>query len=227
MRVRDDAEAKIAWNDSYHFDGGGDLWSNAPVPFTYRVASLAQDAQAKLTLDLPCGDGRNIGPLAASSEAVVAADSSENAIELAFLRTRRQGVTNCVAIVADVFHSGFAGEQFDVVYCWDLLGHLRSPVPALNELLRVTRAGGFLCASVFATGDSTRGRDMEIAGPDEYIYRRQFYYRFYDHRAVGELARSVSGTVVSIELATWSEPPHPGFRDYEHEHQSWAIIIRK
>jgi len=222
-----DARSKSAWDDSYVLEMSAVLWSEAAVPHVARAASMAAEAGARIALDLPCGDGRNIRTLAAAVPIVVAADSSANALGIAAQLCRRNGIRNCVTLQTDVFSTSFTDDQFDFVFCWDLLGHLRDVGAAIAELLRITAPGGLLLGSVFALGDSTRGIDMKNVSGEEWIYRDRFYYRFYAREDVEALVTGAGFDLVSIELATWNEPPHEGFREYPHEHQSWVFVLRK
>lgn len=222
-----DERAKSAWDDTYVLETSSVLWSEAAVPYAQEAAAIAEKSGARLALDLPCGDGRNIEVLAHAVPLVVAADSSTQALGIAARLCRANGLRNIVALQTDVFATSFAPDQFDFVFCWDLLGHLRNVGDAIDELLRIVVPGGLMVGSVFAMGDSTRGAKMEKIGPEEYVYSDRFYYRFYTREDVKKLVARPRADVVSIELAKWNEPPHEGFREYEHEHQSWVFTLRK
>jgi SAM-dependent methyltransferase len=222
-----DKRSKSAWNDAYVLEVSKVLWSDAAVPHVMRLAQFAEKSGARTALDLPCGDGRNLQPLAAAVPIVVGADSSGNALDIAADLARLYGLKNCLLLRADIFDTGFVGGQFDFVLCWDLLGHLRNIVPAISELLRITHLGGHVVGSAFALGDSTRGVDMNEVAPSEYLYRDRFYYRFYSREEIEAMLAAMDAELVSLELAVWREPPHEGFREYEHEHQSWVFILKK
>ncbi|HYH05736.1 MAG TPA: class I SAM-dependent methyltransferase [Thermoanaerobaculia bacterium] len=222
-----DERSRSAWNDSYDLKEAAVLWSAGGVPFAARAAAFASAAGARIGLDVPCGDGRNLRPLAQAIPVMIGADSSRRALDIAAATCREQGVRNCVLLTADVFDTAFADEQFDFVFCWDVLGHLKNAHDAVRELVRITRRGGHIIGSVFAPGDSTRGKDMAHVQGEEYIYRDRFYYRFYTREEAEALFHDLPVDIVSVELEVWAEPPHENFREYEHEHQSWAVTVRR
>lgn len=226
-RTTMDETAKGSWEETYHLKSAAVLWSMPAVPFVEEdvVARFRADG-AKKVLDLPCGDGRNTLPLVRAFEQVVASDASTSAMEIARRRLADEGVRNVSFREADIFHLPFADGEFDVVLCWDLIGHLTEPAAALTELLRVVKPGGLLTASIFSEGDSTLGLQMEQLGPGEYLYKDTFYFHFYDRAAAQALGDGV-GTLESLDLTRWTEPPHEGYREYEHEHESWALTFRK
>lgn len=222
-----DHVAQAAWDNSYDLHETSSLWGGQPVPAVKRAAEIFNLSDGWV-LDLPCGDGRNTFPLAQKIPHVVAADSSPNALKLASKFLASQGIKNCLLVESDIFNLKFMDDQFDGVFCWDVLGHLQHVEPAIAELLRVCKPGGRVIGSVFALGDSTRGVEMRpLGGVEEYIYANTFYYKFYGESAVLDLLRKLDAPLVSLELVKWEEPPHEGFREYPHEHQSWMFTLQK
>ena len=219
---------KERWNDSYVLSSSANLWGDPPVPFTETASDIFSADGARTVLDLPCGDGRNIPPLAGKFTTVVGADSSANAIQIAGGRLKQAGFGNVLLLQSDIFTTNFADDMFDGVFCCDVLGHLQHPADALRELLRVCRPGRHVVANIFALEDSTRGDNMIQLGKEEYIFDGRFYFRFYDEDAASELCGRVTGAELrSMELVRWMEPPHEGYREYEHEHASWLFALRK
>jgi hypothetical protein len=72
-------------------------------------------------------------------------------------------------------------------------------------------------------GDSTRGSNMESIGKEEYIFDSRFYLRYYDLPDVEDLLKAVGVVAESLELSRWTEPPHEGYREYPHDHESWGL----
>lgn len=222
-----DNVAKAAWDNSYDLHDTSSLWGVKPVPVVERAAEIFNIGNGWV-LDLPCGDGRNTFPLAKKIPHVVAADSSPNALKLASKFLAPHGVKNCVFVESDIFNLKFIDDQFDGIFCWDVLGHLQNVELAIAELLRVCKPGGRVIGSVFALGDSTRGVDMHpLGGAEEYLYANTFYYKFYGERDVRDLLQRIGAPLMSLELMKWDEPPHEGFREYPHEHQSWMFTLQK
>lgn len=126
-------------------------------------------------------------------------------------------------------------ESVDAAICVDVLGHLEEPQPILRELARVVRAGGCIYASAFDIEDGCRtgprmrrGRD-----PQQFWYKAsgdlgvEYYFRFYDESEARKLFESSGLGLNSIVSRRWREPPHKGYRDEWHEHQSWFALLQK
>lgn len=222
-----DEEAKRTWDDSYVLTETADLWGGRVNPFIDNAINLLLAASSSIILDLPCGDGRNTLPLARELPFVVGADTSPHALDIAAKALKHQHIPNVILLQADIFRTPFVSDQFDGVFCWDLLGHLSQVSAALTELLRICRPDGLIHGSLFSLGDSTRGVDMVTIGKEEYMYRDKYYFKYYDHTDVLRLLAPLNATLVSLDLAEWEDPPHEGYREYPHRHESWAFTIRK
>jgi ubiquinone/menaquinone biosynthesis C-methylase UbiE len=222
-----DSKGITFWDTSYKNAGAGGLWGPAHVPYMEKVtARLAAHGVTRL-LDIPCGEGRNLFYLARHTPIVVGLDSSPTALSTVHERLTRQKINNCVLLEGNIFKMPFTDNQFDAVFCWDVLGHLKNADVAIRELLRVCRQGGLLIGSMFAMSDSNRGIKMACIGDEEYLYGTDCFFKFYSEAAVRELLRPFAAANVDVELAVWTEDPHPGYREYPHEHQSWCFVITK
>ncbi len=223
-----DAIAKAAWDSTYRLSESANLWGDPPVPFV-ETALETFGAQGSINiLDGPCGDGRNLRSLAAAAAHVTGVDSAPRALRLAAAGLQVSNIHNVLLVEGDLMDLPFCDDQFDGVFCCDVLGHLRAPRAAVNELLRVTRPGHCIVANVFSMGDETRGVDMEPLGSEQYMFADSFFFQFYDKPAVECFLAAIPGARLEmLELVRWKEPPHEGFREYEHEHESWLFTIRK
>lgn len=143
--------------------------------------------------------------------------------------TERAGVRKQVVFVeVDAFATGLLDNSIDGIFCWDLLGHLTNPEDALRELYRIIRPGGHLVANMWTMNDcQVSDPNIKEIAPKEYIDHFDFYCRFYDHDDLEKLLASVGMRAESVEVASWWEPPHAGYRDYEHEHESLIFTIKK
>jgi SAM-dependent methyltransferase len=227
-----DSAAVPLWNEAYSsagVTGQGNLWGDPPVPHAAVAARLFADNSAAVVLDLPCGDGRNLPPLAAGAPILLAGDTSRNAMEIAEKVAGKAGIRRrLVFIEMDAFGTGLLGGSVGGVFCWDLLGHLRNPQDALREMHRITRPGGHIVANLWTMKDcQTSDPNIKEIAPKEYIDHFDFYCRFYDRDDAGALLGSVGLRAESVELARWREPPHAGYRDYEHGHESLVVTIKK
>ena len=106
--------------------------------------ALAQTAPGGLVLDLPCGAGRMYPLLKDLGLNVVSADSSEYMVNHARQAVEElrpsQNQPQDRFLVADIFQTGFADNQFDAVVCNRLFHHFPEPQirqKALRELARI------------------------------------------------------------------------------------------
>jgi len=223
-----DEEGKIFWDSSYNVPNVSSLWSEPPVPFIQNeLISILQERNVQSVIDFPCGDGRNLIPIASNFKKTYGADSSENALKLAEKRLRNQNIKNCSLYKDDLFDSSWETNKFDGIVCWDVLGVISRPLLAINELIRIMKPGGVLVASIFSTGDSTKGLSMEEIEKNTYLYKKNFYFKFYNKNEAVDLAKKSNGKLIDIKLIDWIDPPHKQYRDYEHRHESHVLIFTK
>ena len=178
-------------------------------------------------LDLPCGDARNTFPLAQAFPKVVAADVSSRAVQIARENLEKKNIHNCTYEVADIFQTPWNDNRFDSILCWGTLGHLARPVLALKELMRILKPGGRLIAGFFSVNDPMRGISMVEIAPNEFMYDNRFFYRFYAPSDLITIAGELSEKEPEVRTTQWEEPPHKGFREYTHMHESHALILEK
>lgn len=227
-----DAAAIPLWNDAYdqsHLQDHENLWGDPPVPFALTAAQLFATGGAAVIIDLPCGDGRNLPPLADGAPIVLAGDTSVKAMVIAEGVTNRAGIRHKVVFTrTDVFATGLLDDSVDGVFCWDLLGHLTNAADALRELYRITRPGGCIVANMWTMNDcQTSDPNIREIAPKEYIDHFDFYCRFYDRDDITGLLASVRMTAESVAVSAWREPGHADYRTYEHDHESLVFVIRK
>jgi ubiquinone/menaquinone biosynthesis C-methylase UbiE len=108
----------------------------SPVPFA-----------GELVLDLGAGTGAGSRAIAATGGHVIALDAAHGM--LAFDRHDRPPATQ-----ADAGALPFADDSFGAVVAAFSLNHLDDPVTALREAARVTRRGGTVLASTYASDDT-------------------------------------------------------------------------
>jgi SAM-dependent methyltransferase len=227
-----DAAAIPLWDSAYDpsvLQGQGNLWGDPPVPYAATAAKLFAEHSAAVVLDLPCGDGRNLPPLAEGAPILLAGDTSPKAMAIAERVTVKAGVRDKVVFVeVNAFDTGLLDASVDGIFCWDLLGHLTDPARALRELHRILRPGGHLVANMWTMNDcQTSDPNIKEIGPKEYVDHFDFYCRFYDRDDLDALLSEVDMPATAVEVQSWWEPPHAGYRDYVHQHESLIFTVRK
>jgi ubiquinone/menaquinone biosynthesis C-methylase UbiE len=231
VHAEDDAAVPL-WNDAYEVPqtkGEANLWGDPPVPYAATAAALFKANGARLVLDLPCGDGRNLPPLCDGAPIVLAGDTSKNAMLIAEQKVTMAGLRDQVVFVeVDAFATGLLDDSVDGIFCWDLLGHLRDAEYALKEFHRILRPGGSLVANQWTMNDcQVTDPNIKQIAAKEYVDHFDFYCRFYDREDLDEQLASVGLAAANVEVQRWWEPPHAGYRDYEHEHESLIFTVTK
>jgi SAM-dependent methyltransferase len=227
-----DADAIPLWNEAYdssHLQGQGNLWGDPPVPGAETAARIFAENSASIIVDLPCGDGRNLPPLAKGTQLLLAGDTSVNAMAIAERVAQQAGIRDkTVFVKIDAFDTGLLADSVDGIFCWDLLGHLTNPQDALAEFGRVLRSGGRIVANMWTMNDcQVTDPNIRKIGPKEFIDHFDFYCKFYDRDDLDALLAPVGMVAESVEVSSWREPAHADYRTYEHDHESLIFTIRK
>jgi len=95
-------------------------------------------------LDIGCGIGQHAIRLAKRGCDVVAADFSADRVSAAKENIGNQGFGARISVCNEDLESGlsFRDGSYDLVLCWGVLMHIPKIMPAIHELVRVTRPGG-------------------------------------------------------------------------------------
>lgn len=223
-----DQDAIALWNHAY-VNGADNLWGDPPVPYASKASRLFADSGAFIVMDMPCGDGRNLPVLAAGAPIIIGADTSENALSLSQRILERAGLLRAATLLSmNAYATNIPDAGIDGIFCWDLLGHLVEPERAMRELCRILRPGGHIVANMWTMGDcQVADPNMREISPKTYLDHFDFYCRFYEREDIDEFLRASGCGALSVDLARWTEPPHPGYRNYEHDHESWVMTIKK
>ena len=99
-------------------------------------------ARDKDVLELGCGTGLLMDRLDGRCRSLVGMDLSSGMLRKAAQRGHR-------VVQASVEHLPFSDEQFDLVYSFKVLAHVRPIREALKEAARVLRPGGYLVADFY------------------------------------------------------------------------------
>jgi 2-polyprenyl-3-methyl-5-hydroxy-6-metoxy-1,4-benzoquinol methylase len=118
--------------------------ANTPYGLEYAFHLLG-DIQGKTVVDLGCGKGENLVPLAQRGAHVTGLDLSPELIELAKKRVASAGV-NADVRVGSAYATGFPDESVDIVFCIALVHHLDIS-KVCSEMRRVLKKTGFIVIS--------------------------------------------------------------------------------
>jgi len=226
----------MVWEAPYQQAGGGRLWPGEPT-----IQKLPQaewrGRGLRIVLDGGCGDGKNIAYLVRHGFFVIGADASPSALAKCQQYLQDQAIPREYLLLAptSLEQLPLLDEVVDAAICVDVLGHVPEPVAILRELARAVRKGGFIYASVFSMGDGCRTgpRMEEGASPREFWYQPscggdvRLYFRFYDEADARKMFEASGLRLRAILSNRWREPPHPGYRDEEHVHESWFAWLEK
>lgn len=99
-------------------------------------------------LDVGCGPGTITLDLAGrvAPGEVIGIDAVSTAIEKSRNLLAELATPNCQFDLGDVYSLKFNDASFDIVHAHQVLQHLKDPVAALREMLRVTKSGGIIAA---------------------------------------------------------------------------------
>ncbi|MGH4023253.1 MAG: methyltransferase domain-containing protein [Pseudonocardiaceae bacterium] len=121
------------------------VWRTVDNSAAYLVRQLRPGLQV---LDVGCGPGTITVDLArrVAPGRVLGVEPVEEPLAHARAAAREAGVDNVEFALGDVYALDAPDATFDVVHAHQVLQHLRDPVAALREMVRVTRPGGVVAA---------------------------------------------------------------------------------
>jgi ubiquinone/menaquinone biosynthesis C-methylase UbiE len=134
------------------YDATGRAWQAGPGRIYDELARVVVDLSptslaGELVLDVGAGTGAGSRAIASAGGEAIALDAAHGM--LAFDRAHRPPATQ-----GDASALPFADDSFAAVVAAFSLNHLDDPVAALREAARVTRRGGTLLASTYASDDT-------------------------------------------------------------------------
>jgi 2-polyprenyl-3-methyl-5-hydroxy-6-metoxy-1,4-benzoquinol methylase len=130
-----------AWEKTYRTAGNEEFFERAYDGFVGRLHQKPEST----ALDIGCGICANSIRLARRGYIVSAGDYSEPILAQARANVERHGLSRRIRISReDILSLSFPNDYFDLVLCWGVLMHVPDAERGLNELVRVTKPGGFL-----------------------------------------------------------------------------------
>jgi SAM-dependent methyltransferase len=230
----------IPWEPIYSSIRSDRLWPTDPTIDKFNTQLWKQEG-VKIVLDAGCGDGKNLAWLLAQGFFGVGVDASDSALEKCEEYLDHQGFKNCYILLkpSSLETLPFNQGGLSGAICIDVLGHNQQPEGILAELARIIKPGGLLYISLFHPADSCRlgPRMREGEKTGEYWYtpslpnranpKLEYYYRFYTKSAIQHLLQPLPLEILSLEQREWTEPPHEVYREEEHVHVSWFVLLRR
>ncbi|MER8916544.1 class I SAM-dependent methyltransferase [Mesorhizobium sp. M0761] len=191
-----------AW-DNWDVDGIADeiqsIWQNCPTEDAHReelvhIVSHHVDSHAPSILEVGCGTGLIYEKLTnsiLSDSRYIGIDSSIKMLEKAI-----GNFPEGEFILGDGYDLAFGKEEFDVVLCFEVLGHIPEIDQFVAELLRVTRK-----TCIFTTWPSD---EQEIEENYETIGGVQFLHRRYSDAFIRKIIRAIGprdlGEIETVSL---------------------------
>ena len=123
--------------------------------------------------DAGCGCGIYALLLARNGFTVHGFDVAQDAVNIANSLFAGSGYSPAFKC-AGVLSTGYDGNCFDGVVCRDVLDHMqkRDAIPALRELMRITRPGGCLCLTVDALDEEYQTEPHTVNEDGDYLFTK-------------------------------------------------------
>lgn len=200
------------------------VWGRDPVGFLPRfLDGLGPLGPDEAVLDAAAGEGRNLPLLGRLGGRLHACDASAEALR----KIERDATTGVELIVTDLRSLAYPDGRFTFILLSDVIETLPDVDAVLDEVVRVLAPRGRLLCNIPGFDDGVAGEEMQPIGEGRYLYRNEFFYRFFTPTAARRLLRSHGLDIEREEVCRWTEPPHPAFRNHEHEHVSTVFLARR
>ena len=156
-----------AWEDEYTRT----TWRG---PYSIEPVKEQLQAGARV-LDVGCGNGKMLTPLARAGYAVTGIDISRGAL---------LPLAGCRVAQGDARNLPFKDDSFDGVVCYDVLQHLLEGErnAAVTEIRRVLAPGGLLFIQVFGNKDMRYGGTL--VEPDTFRRHSGIVYHYFSEEEV-------------------------------------------
>lgn len=217
-------EYKRGWIRAYE-QADSALWQADPIEYIDDVVETLRREGATLVLEPGCGDGRNTRRLVAEGFSVVGLDLCDLALQRIADDASASWKAMPTLIAGDIegLPAPFPEQMFDAVLCFDSFGQLAFPTRAAESFFRLLKPGGLFIGNLYTPRDVAFGEGREI-GTRRFIYEDTLFC-FFELEDVPELFADYD--IESAMESIWIDPPHPGYRDYQHQHSNIVVTARK
>ena len=183
------------------YDRFAGAWSGGPQRVYGQLARVLVGAAGTSlagwrALDAGTGGGAVARALVDAGATVVAADAVPGPL-------RADAASRPPAVVADVTRLPVRDGAVDVAAAGFVLSHLVSPVDGLRELARVTRPGGLVLASAFATGPPEPVKATVEAVATRHGYVRPQWYETLKQEAEPRMADAGAVRTAAEAAGLW------------------------
>jgi len=234
------------WDDTYR-RARGRIWSEAPVLPLERFLRFVKRQGARSVLDAGCGDGRYVKlMMQLDYPRIVGCDASEAGLKLCrdYVKSNFQEKRDSFTpITATLESRAYLAGDFDIALCNDVLMHTEYEVSVeiLRNLHRAVRPEGWLVFNLCTVDEPTRKARVDIgeviSEVDHYTawyippnQNEKFYFTYYDEKRLRKLLDDAFdvATIGRAKIRKWRvrEDPHPGYREYIHEHEFWLVFCK-
>jgi SAM-dependent methyltransferase len=216
---------KRGWLRAYEQASSDRLWDSEPLHFLQDYLDLLIPLGRGGVLDLGCGEGRNLEFFAAAGLPTIGFDISSLALERAYKNARSKGIHHSALLQGDIdaLPAPFLHGSVSVATCLDVFGQLADPDDVAGRIYELLAPGGLFLTNLYTTKDSTFGVG-ESFEHNAFVYRETLF-RFFELDDVQRIFRQFE--LLSVDTYSWVDPPHPGYREDEHDHQSFVILAHK
>jgi ubiquinone/menaquinone biosynthesis C-methylase UbiE len=191
--------SQYEWEKQYR--ARGRLWTGY-YSIDWIEKRLRQNSRV---LDVGCGNGKTLVPLAKKKYDVVGLDVSWSALKILEETLKKLGIYANL-VLGDMTTFPFHDGCFDAVVCNYVLTHLldEDRVKGINEIRRVLKNNGFLFIEVFSTDDFRYGKGEKI-GKNSFLRKDGIIYHYFTHDEIKnllkdfqilELKRTVKGRII-------------------------------
>jgi SAM-dependent methyltransferase len=212
------------WIEAYERKKDGYLWKEEPIEFLSRHISLFKKYNIYKILDVNCGDGRNCLYLAENDFFVTGIDISPIALQKTLVTSNERNINSLCLVKANAeeLPCPFPMHFFDAIVCLDVFGQLSNIKRTVTGFNEVLKDDGLLLTNLYTPDDETFGKGTKVE-ENTFLYKKTLF-RFFTESDIQKIFSNFK--ILEIEKLCWEDPPHPGYRDTKHTHESYVVLLK-